>query len=215
MRPYTVEYQEALMLHRGILLSLALLVLGSGAATAQKVEITPFVGLRYGGEVEDQAFGFDTRGLEFDEGASSGLVVSFPVRHGLFVELIWSHQATELVDDRGFLEHVRLFDVDVDYYHAGVTYQWTLGQVRPFAGFSIGGTLLDPDVAGADSDTRLSIGLNGGAKLMLNQHFGFRLEGVLFVTDLGDGNRFCRNCYYDDSNDMAQGELRGGVVFAF
>lgn len=198
------------MLQRGLLLSMILLALGSGAAAAQNLEISPFVGLRFGGEANGEVLGYAPFGLELGDGASSGLVVSFPVHRWLHVELIWSHQSTELLDN--YFDEAALFDVDVDYYHAGVSYQWTLGQVRPFAGISVGATVLDPDLAGLGSDTRFSIGLGGGAKLMLNQHFGFRLEGRLLVTDLGD--RYCRRCY-DDSSDLSQGELRGGLVLAF
>lgn len=199
------------MLQRGLLFPILLFALAASGASAQNVELSPFVGFRYGGDLDGDPFDVVPFGLELDEGASSGLVVSFRVRGGLSVELIWSHQATELVET-GLFEDFRLFDVDVDYYHAGVAYEWRLGQVRPFAGISVGATVFDPDVAGFGSDTRFSIGLGGGAKLMLSRHFGFRLEARLLATDFGDDG--CHDCY-DGGPDLTQGELRGGLIFAF
>ena len=202
------------MLQRGLLASLVLLLLLPALAAAQKVELTPFVGFRFGGQLDDD-FPPAPADFELDESSSAGIILGFAVTRGFRVELTWTHQTTDLLDDRLFFEEVELFEIDVDYYLAGATYQWTLGQVRPFVGFGIGAAELDPGAPGLASETRLAVSLGGGVKLMLTQNFGFRLEGRLLAIEINDGGR-CHDCHhYDDDNELTQGELRGGLIFAF
>lgn len=202
------------MPQRALLASLFLFLLLPALAVAQKVELTPFVGYRFGGQIDENANFLGREDFDVDDGKSAGLILGFAVTRGLQVELIWSHQATRLFRDRGLFDPgAELFDIDLDYYHAGVAYQWTLGQVRPFVGASVGATELDPEEPGLSSATRFSIGIGGGVKLMFTHNLGLRFEGRLLATDLVDDDEFCRRRCRND--DLTQGELRGGLVLAF
>lgn len=203
------------MPQRALLASLVLFLLLPALAVAQKVELTPFVGYRFGGQIDEDAnVHFGSGDFDIDDDTSAGLILGFAVTRGLQVELIWSHQATRLLEDRGFFGgDAELFDIDLDYYHAGVAYQWVLGQVRPFVGASLGATELNPDEPGLASETRFSIGIGGGVKLMFTRNLGLRFEGRLLATDLVDDDDFCRRRCRND--DLTQGELRGGLILAF
>lgn len=208
------------MLQRGILTSLICLLLPM-AATAQKFEFTPFAGFHFGGEFDEDAEVFPSGVSEFelDDTESVGVILGIGVTRGLQVELIWSRQETELIEDRFFGGGSGRSDLDLSYYHAGVAYQWKIGQVRPFVAASLGVTELEPARADLEGDTRASVGLGGGVKLMFSKNIGLRLEGRLLVTDTGDDDHGCDDCYCDeydcDNDSLAQGVLRAGLVIAF
>lgn len=203
------------MLLRGLLTSLILLTMCPAAAPAQKWEVTPFAGWRFGGDFRGDVFPSEPGEFKLDDGASAGVILGVGVTRGLRVELTWTRQQTALLEKRGiFGDRAELFDVDLTSYHAGVAYQWTLGQVRPFVAASLGATELDPKEPGLFTETRFSGSFGGGVKLMFSHNLGVRFEGLLDVIDLGS-DQFCRGRQCRDSEDLAQGELRGGLVFAF
>ena len=191
------------------------------AAWAQKVEITPFAGLRFASELEeDTAGGIFDPDLEVDDGASFGLSLGFALSRQFQLELFWSHQDSELIADEGlFLGDVEISDLDVDYYHAGVVYEWGPGQLRPFVAGSLGITELSPSDPTLEDETRLSIGAGGGVKIFFNRNFGIRLEARAFTTLIDEDDDFCgrrsRCRDYDDGSYFFQAELRGGLIFAF
>lgn len=208
------------LLLSALLLS-TLLPLVQPANAAEKVEITPFIGWRSGGEFVGDDFDFDDDffDLDLDETSSYGLSVAFALSRSWKVELLWSHQATELIEDEFLGPDFPLFDLDVDYYHVGIVYQWTPGQLRPYVVASAGLTRFNPDFPEFGSESRFSAGAGVGLKGFFSEHVGIAIEGRLFSTLIDDGDEaFCdrRACYsYDDSSYLVQGELRAGLVFAF
>lgn len=200
---------------------IALCLLLPAAAHAQKVELTPFFGYRVGGDFVNEygdAFTFNVD-TEVDDGPSYGLSLGFEVARNLQLELFWSHQESELIEDSLFDEDFTFFDLDVDYYHIGILYQWTPGQVHPFVVFSIGATRFAPGPPGGGDESRFSVSLGGGFKLMFSDHVGIRFEGRGFSTLVDDDDEvfcqgtFCRGRYEDEY--LVQGEFRTGLVFAF
>jgi hypothetical protein len=186
-------------------------------------EITPFAGYRIGGEfdsVDYDDFFFDLIDVEVDDGAALGVVFDARLAGGLFLELWASRQDTELSASEGlFLPAEALFDLDLDYYHVGLLYEWTPGHVRPFIAGSIGATHFAPKAVGLDDLTRPSLSFGGGAKVMFNETVGLRLEGRLVTTWVEENDdEFCnrRVCYdFDEDVYFYQGEARAGLVVAF
>lgn len=217
------------MLQRGILNSLICLLSATGlllatTAAAQKVELTPFVGFHFGGDFDEEAdiFPSSTSEFDLDDTESVGAILGIGITRGLQLELIWSSQETELIEDLGFFgAGQERSDLDLSYYHVGVAYQWNIGQVRPFVAGSLGVTEIDPARMDLDNDTRLSVGVGGGVKLMFSKNIGLRFEGRVLATDISDNDRYCddHDCYCDeydcDNDDLIQGVLRGGLVIAF
>ncbi len=196
---------------RKLSLATLLLLAVPAVATAQPTfELTPFWGYRLGAEFED----FDLHeSFELDDERSWGLLLGYNLSRHVQIELLWSHQETVLFEDVGFAD-LPLYALDVDYYHAGVSYAFGAGQARPFLVATVGVTELDPQGVGFDSDVRFSVGLGGGVKLMFGEHFGLRFELRGFGTDINSDDDHC-HCHGDDDGDLWQAEGRVGLVLAF
>ncbi len=195
--------------------------LAPSVASAQRVEVTPFVGTRFGGQFTTDRFLFDEfLDLEVDDGESLGIVLDFRISRDLYFELNLSRQETALEEDFGFLDPgVDLFPLDVNYYHAGILYQWAPGQIRPFVVFSLGATHFSFDTTGLDDLARFSASAGGGVKILFNNHLGLRFEVRAFSTLIDEGDEvfcdFLGDCYGADGTYLIQGEVRAGVVLAF
>jgi opacity protein-like surface antigen len=212
------------------LLAASALLLAALPAAAQpygppetSFEITPFGAYRFGGEFDSVDFDddfFDLIDVEVDDGAAFGVAFDARLGGGLFLELWASRQETELTENAGiFLPTEALFDLEVDYYHAGILYEWRPGQAHPFFAASVGATRFSPDAPGLDDLVRPSFSLGGGVKLMFSDNVGLRLEGRLVTTLVEeDDEEFCsrRVCYdFDEDIYFYQGEARAGLVVAF
>jgi len=189
------------------------------------IQLSVFAAYRFGGEFDsvgfEDDFFDDLIDIEVDDGAGLGVALDVRLSGGLFLELWASRQETELVENEGlFLPTEALFDLDVDYYHAGLLYEWRPGQARPFFAVSIGATRFAPDAAGLDDLTRPSFSLGGGVKMMFAENVGLRLDGRLISTIVeADDDEFCdrrRFCYdFDDDVYFYQTEARAGLVVVF
>lgn len=188
-------------------LVLLLLAAGPSVAAAQtKFELTPYWGYRLGSNFEDN----DYNQFELDKDRSWGLILGYNLNRHFQLEFLWSRQQTVLSEEYRF-ENLPLFDLDVDYYHVGVAYEFGSGQARPFAALSLGFTEFDPQDPYYDNDTRFSVGLGGGVKMMFGRHLGLRLEARGFATDTASDRCGC----HDDEGDLLQVEGLAGVVLAF
>ncbi len=198
----------------------ALLSAAVSPASAQKprFEITPCYGYSFlgGFEIDDHEFG--RLDLEVDDSSLQGLIIGIPVRRNLHVELFVNEQDTRFGLDEGpFLGAADLGSMDVTYYHAGVTWTAPVGQVRPFASLSVGATRLAPDSDFLpETESRFSVGLGGGVKIFFTDHFGLRLDARFLVTSTGDDDLCCHDCCYEgDRDDLRQGIVSAGFLFAF
>lgn len=187
------------------------------------IQISAFGAYRLGGEFDGVDFDddvFDLIDLEVDDGGGYGVALDARLTGGLFLELWVSRQETELSESEGlFVPTEALFDLEVDYYHAGLLYEWRPGQAHPFFAVSVGATRFAPDAPGLDDLVRPSLSIGGGAKVMFSDNVGLRLEGRLITTLVEeDDDEFCdrRVCYdFDDDVTFYQGEGRVGLIVAF
>jgi hypothetical protein len=191
-------------------------LLAPTAATAEGIEITPFAGYRFGGDfgIEDRFGPFDVS-FDLEDKGSYGVVLDFPVTRGLQIELLADHQETELRFDPGFLEPgVPILDLDVDYYHIGLLYQWAPGDFRPFLVGSLGVTELSPSTPGLTDESFFSVSVGGGVKVLATEHIGVRLEGRFFSTVVQEnGEVFCDPdfCFVQDET-LDQFEASVGLI---
>ena len=198
----------------------ALAAVAGSPAAAQKprFEVTPYYGHSFFGGFEIDDYEFGRLDLELDDADVQGLIIGIPVRRNLHLELFLNEQDTRFGLDEGpFLGATDLGAMDVSYYHAGVSWTAPIGQVRPFASFSAGVTRLAPDSDFLpETENRFSIGLGGGTKIFWTDHFGLRLEARLLVTSTGDEDLCCYDCCYEaERDDLLQGLMTAGFIFAF
>lgn len=183
-------------------------------------EITPLAGYRLAGEFDAGNGRFDDDFLsadaEVEEGEFFGVIVGIPLGRDLKIELLANRQESTFIVDEGLFGPVEeLGDVTLSYYHAGLAYEWGLGQVRPFIAGSLGLTRFDPDFPELNAENRFSGSLGGGVKIFFSEAVGLRLEGRGFWTDLSfdeDDDRYDR---YDSDEGLYQGEASAGLIIAF
>lgn len=214
----------ALCLLFGLLLAGVASADDRGRSIGKRFELTPFASYFFEGEIgTDHDFGFSFRDADVAEGEGAGLLASFRVNRHWQVELMYSEQETEFEFRRfGFFgspDFVDRVDVDVEYFHIGAAYNWSIGQIEPFVDLTAGTTQISPR-GGADSDN-FSIGFGGGVKVWIGEHLGFRFQGRILTTDVGRDDFFCEeslfgDCYYyDDDSYFVQPQVSAGLILAF
>ena len=186
---------------------------GVWADAASALDLTPFIGYRFGGSVEDAA----GNKVNIDDSPSYGFILGSTHDPYHRIELLYSHQATELSQSGS---GTRLFDLNVDYLHIGGTYMADKSlPVRPFASGGLGLTYMDPSVAGGSSETRFSLSFGGGAEWFPVDNVGLRLEARADFTMLeSGGSLFCANggCeLYVSGSGVVQYETLAGVTIRF
>jgi len=195
--------------------------LSPGLAAAETgFELTPFIGYRWGGQIQAESSDLYDSDLEVDSGVSFGLIGDLPVAGNLKLELIASHQNTDLVDEGGlFGEDEEVFDVDVNYYHIGLLYQWPRKDVTGFIVGTVGVGELNLDAPGSANEQEFSASFGGGFKLEFSRRLALRIDGRFYWTDIGKGD-WDEDCDDDDdcwgyNDDLTQQELKIGLVFKF
>lgn len=186
---------------------------------AGSVEIAPHIGYRFGGELDDDENALFDVDVEIDESATVGATIGIPVWDELRIELLVSHQDTEFTeDDDLFSSPADLLDVELTYYHVGVSWTFDLRSVRPYVGGGLGITNIDPE--GSSDDDEFSLNFGGGIKAMFAEHVGFRFDVRGFFTNVDDDHDCCWDDDYDDydwdgDDDLWQGEVSAGLVISF
>ncbi|HEX4387390.1 MAG TPA: hypothetical protein VH109_02050 [Steroidobacteraceae bacterium] len=193
-----------------------LLLLGT-VPPAQAVDIVPFAGFRFGGDVGTQQIG--TTGptsVTIDSSLSYGAIVDIPLSEPRAVEVYYSRQPTKLSGS----STAPVGDVKVSVLQVGLVdtlpsadqqFSWLLVG-------TIGATQLTAD-NGSGSATRASIGLGGGFIWMATEHVGLRgdLRGLFTFSGAGGGSAGCGGgCSVTFHGSLvSQGELSLGIVARF
>jgi hypothetical protein len=200
---------------RKTLLILTVLIMAAGSASAAELELTPFVGYRFGGDVPQESSEIFEVDVEVDEDAVYGMALDVRVGPGLLIELFTSRQETEFVDDTGlFQPEDVLLDVDVTYYHVGVGWGWRISDFEPFVLGSLGIAKVSPDEFGLHDEDEFSMSFGGGVKVWINNHVGFRFEGRGYWTDLGSAEDEWQ--FWDEyDDDLYQAEVKAGLIISF
>ena len=188
-----------------------------GYVFASDFEITPFIGYTWGGEFTEETTG---NKLTVNENSNYGIMLDFKQTDETQIELYYSHQPTKLESKAsGFYSGTPLFDLDIDYFHIGGTALMGEGKVRPFVVGTLGATYMAPKGEGLDSVTKFSLSLGGGAKILITDHIGLRLEGRWFGTFFdGSGSAFCSSgqCLIKVQGDVfSQFVANAGVIIGF
>lgn len=195
----------------GLLMSLAL-VCSVTQAPAVEFELTPFYGYRLGGELED----ID---VSADDSASYGASFGIALNEFNQIELLWSHQGTEVdIDDFQVAQQELQIDVDIDHYLVGWLGQTGNDKVKPFFTFHLG--LLDISPEGFEGEDYFTWSLGGGAKVYASDVIGFRFQARWDLTYVdSDSAVYCGwygYCFLGAESDyFNQMEFSAGMILRF
>jgi len=215
------------------LLACALLA-GSVTALAQDrtgtVEISPFGGAYFGGNLYDSGSG----DLKVDTNWAYGVRLAYNVNRVFAIEGDWTHAKSDL-DVHNYHSNspgtctscsggnTKVGSLTQDVYEANAIFNFGKGRVYGYVGIGAGASVLKTEfnAAGSDSQTRFTGNFSAGMKAFVTPHFGFRLDGRLRSTNTDQTTNHgttCDtygSCYYYHSTWYYSSELTGGLIFAF
>ena len=204
-----------LTLHNATIGFLSIL-LGLFSSVATAVDVTLLGGSQGGGDIEYISTGST---LDFADEAVHGLIFSIPRSHNKDLELFYSQQQTRLEEGGPFVPPSELMELDIHYLHlGGSVMSEKLNGLQGFLSGGLGITHFSPSLQGAAAENKASLSLGAGARWMLSDRVGLRLEGRMYGT-LFDSNTllFCSGgCAFSVSGELlTQYAIFGGVVVHF
>lgn len=165
---------------------------GPASAQTHKVELTPFVGYMFGGEVNVW-----NGSMSVKDDMNYGLVLDFVLNRNTELEASYTRMDTELVYDEWQVGKRPIYTTSVNVWQFGGQYRFNPTEtVRPFVSGTLGftyygvGDQLDADAPQLSSETFFSMVFGGGVKIFPSERIGIRLAGHLYSTILSSGSGF-------------------------
>ncbi len=162
------------------------------AAQSHKVELTPFIGYMFGGEVN-----VVNGSLSIKDDMNYGLVLDFVLNRSAELEASYTRMDTQLEFDEFRVGKRPIYSTSVNVWQFGGQYRFNpTATVRPFFSGTLGfthygvGDKLDPEAPTLTSETLFSMVFGGGVKIFPSQRIGIRLAGHLYSTILSSGGGF-------------------------
>jgi len=203
----------------------------AGTAAAQDrsgtFEISPFGGGYFGGTLFDAGHAH----VDVESDWAYGARLAYNVNRVFGVEFDWTHSRADL-DAHDFHNvagyppypmNGRIGSLTQDIYEASAIFTW--GKRRALGYFGVGGGLAvlktDFNNVGSTSDTHFTGNMSLGFKGFVTPRFGFRIDGrwryidTNHQTSNGTWCDYYGYCYYYHSTWYTNGELTGGLIFAF
>lgn len=200
---------------------LVVLLLMPALASAQEsgVEITPFVGYRFGGTFESEE---PVAEYEMQDSSSFGLLVNFRHKANTQWEILYSQQSST-ADYSGAAGPDPEVDVDTHVLQLGGTYLFDSERAQPYLAATIGGTHIRTESTTSQDDTFFSGSIGIGVKFMPSPRIGIRLEARAYGTLVDSDSRlFCSTgpdqniCAVQvEGTLLSQFETFAGVTFRF
>lgn len=224
--------------------SLFVLSVPVGGQDLKRFEISGFGGYLYGGTVSDNRFP-DTKSptgepiqdrghIQFDDGTTYGIRFDYRLSRWLLLEAQASTASNPLVFSRPPFTppNGRAHDFRTSYFLGSVVLEWPGRRIRPFAVIGVGAAHFDPSEDPEDQidETRFTGSLGLGMKAFLNDHWGLRIDARGYATRVRGNGGFGFYCYTgkeaypggpitnvpcERRDWLTNGELSGGIVFAF
>jgi hypothetical protein len=183
---------------------------------AQSVELTPFGGYVFAGDMQG-----DYGDIRIDDNAQYGGMLSIAVSRVVDIDLIYNRSDTKAeityLYDYNSLSYQEI-PLSINYMHLGFTKNFRVNPtVSPFLGFNMGACMWAPKEDYADQ-WFFSVGINGGAKIYLSKRIGLRLQaqgyipvqGTAFTMFVGTGGTSSGVAVY---STLFQFGFTGGLIF--
>ena len=212
---------------RALLVSVASILLASSVFAQVRqntVEISPFAGYLFGGRFARGSTALFTGRVDVDDHATYGVRLGFNVTSNFQLELQGSRTETFFVTPEGGEifgpGRQRLGELDIDYLLGYMTFNFGHRRAVPYVTLGAGIARLDPNVRGiaSERENRFTGSIGAGVKTFFTPNFGLRFDGRYYATSLSHNDRdhdcdFFDSC--DDRDWLSNGEVSGGLVFAF
>lgn len=175
---------------------LLLLAAVPASAASPPVELTPFLGVRGGADLEASAPAVPP--AKADPSMTFGLAVDVFVRPDGWFEAFLDHQTLSFTSDAAAFGTSR-FDLAVDYLQFGGGYEPPGNRVRPFVTASLGLTRYGASSGVVKNTIGFSGSLGGGFKVPIGKRLAFRFEvrGYGTVTDAAVSVTCGPGCYVE------------------
>src|SRR5262245_49472343 len=143
----------------------------------QSFEVTPFIGLRFGGTFEIQTEQAAQTQATLKDASSYGLGAGVRFDDFSLVEFRWTRSVSGLRFDPPFRPlGESLGDITLDQYHADFTREFVIPEVKGLRSFVMGSVGATHIAAANDGFTRFSFGFGAGLKQFVGSRFGIRGE---------------------------------------
>jgi len=143
----------------------------------QSVEVTPFIGVRFGGTFDIQPDGPTLIQAHLQDAQSNGFSAGVRFDDLSLVEFRWTQSASELRFDFPFTSvGPALGDVTINQFHANFTREWIIPEVKGLRSFMVGSVGATHIGAANEGFTRFSFGLGAGLKQFIGSHLAIRAE---------------------------------------
>lgn len=179
---------------------------------AQGVELMPFSGYRFGGDLFELASGYP---VDQDGSPAVGVVVNVPLSNGMQVEAMVTQQRASVPIAIPPFGRAALRRVKVGIAQVGGLQELSGGRIRPFLTGVVGLTRYASE---ENSEVRFTVGAGGGVKLFPLPRIGFRLDGRLYTTFVDADLQYLActpgTCLTALHVDMVwQAEFTAGIIF--
>ena len=145
----------------------------------QGLEVTPFIGGRFGGTFDVQPEGAGEARASLEDSVSYGVSAGIRFDDFSLIEFRWTRASSALRFDSGVNVNplaAPIADVTLNQFHGDFSREFPLDEVnaiRPFIMASVGATHLG---SSSNGFTRFSFGIGSGLKVAVHPKLGFRVE---------------------------------------
>jgi hypothetical protein len=182
--------------------------------SAQTIELSPFGGYRFGGDLFERVTG---QPVDLDGASVLGGVINVAMSDGLWFEGLFTHQRASFTVPPSSIAPATRWTITVDHWLAGGLQEFGRGRARPFLTGLLG---LTRYAAADDNEIRFAVSAGGGVKLRPTRHIGLRLDGRVMTTLVDADGRaiacttgFCLFAF--DADLVWQAEFSAGLIVAF
>jgi hypothetical protein len=209
-------------MHRQLRISLPVILLVIPAlvqAQQSGVEITPYLGYRFGGTFENEDA---TAEYEMEDSQSFGLAINLPHKINTQWEILYSYQDSEAVYS-GDPGPDPLVDVEIHVLQLGGTYRGEGEKAMPYLAATLGGTHIRTSSTDTRDDTFFSGSIGVGMMFLPTSRVGIRVEARAYGTLVSsDSELFCSTgpdanlcAIRIDGKLLSQFETFAGITFRF
>jgi opacity protein-like surface antigen len=205
---------------RSFLLISCFLLLLNYNGFAQRLELTATGGYQYWGSYKYYNNVTNSNGkISLGGGPCYGGILGYELKKSTFVELVYNHQDSRVIDKPNFGTNRTLGNVGVNYFQLNVTRGISVNdKVEPYTTIGIGGVFFDPTSSKVPTLWKFAANLGVGVKYFVSDKIGLRfgvgfwapIQGAGIGVGFGTGGAYVGASTY---TTVVQMNASGGIIF--